>query len=102
MKPFLCPLSLFLVMTSLISPLTGQSVSKLVGSINSETIAVTINRPPTIASQPTSQTVLPGSTATLTVSATGSADGGQIFHPLAHGATRNKQYPCISMISLTP
>ena len=29
MKPFLCPLSLFLVMASLISPLTGQSVSKL-------------------------------------------------------------------------
>ena len=77
-------------------------VTNVVGSINSETATVSINRPPTIASQPTSHTVLPGSTATLTVSATGSADGGQIFHPLAHGATRNKQYPCISMISLTP
>jgi formylglycine-generating enzyme required for sulfatase activity len=43
------------------------------GSINSETVAVTINRPPTIASQPTSQSIETGSTATLTVSATGSA-----------------------------
>ena len=62
-------------------------VTNVVGSINSETATVSINRPPTIASQPTSHTVLPGSTATLTVSATGSKDGGQIFHPLAHGAT---------------
>ncbi len=43
------------------------------GSSNSETVAVTINRPPTIASQPTSQSIETGSTATLTVSATGSA-----------------------------
>jgi sulfatase modifying factor 1 len=43
------------------------------GSINSETVAVTINRPPTIASQPVSQTIIAGSIATLTVSATGSA-----------------------------
>ena len=48
-------------------------VTNVVGSINSQTAMVTINRPPTIASQPTSQTVLPGSTATLAVSATGSA-----------------------------
>ncbi|MBJ7285813.1 MAG: immunoglobulin domain-containing protein, partial [Akkermansiaceae bacterium] len=48
-------------------------VTNVVGSINSETVAVIINRPPTIASQPSSQTVLPGSAATLTVSATGSA-----------------------------
>ena len=48
-------------------------VTNLAGSINSETVAVTINRPPTIASQPTSQTIITGSTATLTVSATGSA-----------------------------
>jgi formylglycine-generating enzyme required for sulfatase activity len=48
-------------------------VTNVVGSINSETATVTINRPPTIASQPTSQTIEPGSTATLTVSATGSA-----------------------------
>ena len=37
------------------------------GSINSETVAVTINRPPTIASQPTSQSIETGNTATLTV-----------------------------------
>lgn len=43
------------------------------GSINSETVAVTINRPPTIASQPTSQSIYSGNTATLTVSAIGSA-----------------------------
>ena len=43
------------------------------GSINSETVAVTINRSPTIASQPTSQSIETGNTATLTVSATGSA-----------------------------
>jgi formylglycine-generating enzyme required for sulfatase activity len=48
-------------------------VTNLAGSINSETSTVTINRPPTIASQPASQTIEPGSTATLTVSATGSA-----------------------------
>ncbi|MCX8497206.1 MAG: SUMF1/EgtB/PvdO family nonheme iron enzyme [Akkermansiaceae bacterium] len=48
-------------------------VTNVVGSINSETATVTINRPPTIASQPASQTILPSSTATLTVSATGSA-----------------------------
>ena len=48
-------------------------VTNVAGSINSETVAVTINRPPTIASQPTSQFTEPGSTATLTVSATGSA-----------------------------
>ena len=48
-------------------------VTNVAGSINSETVAVTINRPPTIASQPTSQTIEPSSTATLTVSATGSA-----------------------------
>ena len=48
-------------------------VTNVAGSINSETVAVTINRPPTIASQPTSQSIEPGSTATLTVSATGSA-----------------------------
>jgi formylglycine-generating enzyme required for sulfatase activity len=43
------------------------------GSINSETVAVIINRPPTISSQPTSQSIYTGSTALLTVSATGSA-----------------------------
>jgi formylglycine-generating enzyme required for sulfatase activity len=43
------------------------------GSINSETVAVTINRPPTITSQPTSQSIYSGYTATLTVSSTGSA-----------------------------
>jgi formylglycine-generating enzyme required for sulfatase activity len=43
------------------------------GSTNSQTAAVTINRPPTIASQPTSQSIETGTTATLTVSATGSA-----------------------------
>jgi formylglycine-generating enzyme required for sulfatase activity len=43
------------------------------GSINSETVAVTINRPPTITSQPTSQSIETGNIATLTVSATGSA-----------------------------
>jgi formylglycine-generating enzyme required for sulfatase activity len=43
------------------------------GSSNSETAAVTINRPPTIASQPTSQSIETGNTATLTVSASGSA-----------------------------
>jgi formylglycine-generating enzyme required for sulfatase activity len=48
-------------------------VTNIAGSINSETVAVTINRPPTIASQPASQTIIAGSTATLTVSATGSA-----------------------------
>ncbi len=48
-------------------------VTNVVGSINSETATVTINRPPTIASQPTSQTIEPSSTATLTVSATGPA-----------------------------
>ena len=48
-------------------------VTNVAGSINSETVAVTINRPPTIASQPTSQSIELGSTATLTVSATGSA-----------------------------
>jgi formylglycine-generating enzyme required for sulfatase activity len=48
-------------------------VTNLAGSINSETVAVTINRPPTIASQPTSQSIEPGSSATLTISATGSA-----------------------------
>jgi formylglycine-generating enzyme required for sulfatase activity len=48
-------------------------VTNVAGSINSETVAVTINRPPTIASQPTSQTIEPGSTVTLTVSATGPA-----------------------------
>jgi formylglycine-generating enzyme required for sulfatase activity len=48
-------------------------VTNVLGSINSETVAVTINRPPTIASQPASQTIIAGSTATLAVSATGSA-----------------------------
>jgi formylglycine-generating enzyme required for sulfatase activity len=48
-------------------------VTNVAGSINSETVAVTINRPPTIGSQPTSQSIVAGSTATLTVSATGSA-----------------------------
>ena len=48
-------------------------VTNVAGSVNSETVAVTINRPPTIASQPASQTIIAGSTATLTVSATGSA-----------------------------
>jgi formylglycine-generating enzyme required for sulfatase activity len=48
-------------------------VTNVAGSINSETVAVTINRPPTIASQPTSQSIEPGSSATLTISATGSA-----------------------------
>jgi hypothetical protein len=43
------------------------------GSINSETVRVTINRPPTIVSQPTSQTIASYSTATLTISATGPA-----------------------------
>jgi formylglycine-generating enzyme required for sulfatase activity len=43
------------------------------GSINSATVAVTINQPPTIASQPISQSIETGNTATLTVSATGSA-----------------------------
>ena len=43
------------------------------GSINSETVAVTINRPPTIAIQPTSQSIETSNSATLTVSATGSA-----------------------------
>jgi formylglycine-generating enzyme required for sulfatase activity len=43
------------------------------GSINSETVVVTINRPPSIAIQPTSQSIETGNTATLTVSATGSA-----------------------------
>ena len=43
------------------------------GSSNSETVMVTINRPPTIASQPISQSIYSGNTATLTVSATGSA-----------------------------
>jgi formylglycine-generating enzyme required for sulfatase activity len=48
-------------------------VTNVAGSINSRAALVTINRPPTIVSQPTSQTVLTGSTATMTVSATGSA-----------------------------
>ena len=48
-------------------------VTNVAGSVNSETVAVTINRPPTIGSQPTSQSIVAGSTATLTVSATGSA-----------------------------
>jgi formylglycine-generating enzyme len=43
------------------------------GSSNSETVTVTINRPPTITSQPASTSVETGSAATLTVSATGSA-----------------------------
>lgn len=43
------------------------------GSANSETVAVTINRPPTIVSQPSSLSIETGNTATLTVSATGSA-----------------------------
>ena len=46
-------------------------VTNVAGSINSETSTVIINRPPTIASQPSSQTIIAGSTATLTVSATG-------------------------------
>ncbi|MFN6017434.1 MAG: SUMF1/EgtB/PvdO family nonheme iron enzyme [Verrucomicrobiota bacterium] len=46
-------------------------VTNFAGSSNSETAAVTINRPPTIASHPSSQTIIAGSTATLTVSATG-------------------------------
>lgn len=43
------------------------------GSTNSETASVTINRPPTITTQPSSQTIVTGNTATLTVSAAGSA-----------------------------
>jgi len=43
------------------------------GSANSETVEVTINRPPAIASQPTSQSIEADNTATLTVIATGSA-----------------------------
>ena len=48
-------------------------VTNVAGSIDSRAALVTINRPPTIASQPASQTVQPGSTVTLTVSATGIA-----------------------------
>jgi formylglycine-generating enzyme required for sulfatase activity len=48
-------------------------VTNVAGSTNSETAAVTINRPPTIASQPISLSIETGNTATLTVSATGSA-----------------------------
>ncbi|MCX8497577.1 MAG: SUMF1/EgtB/PvdO family nonheme iron enzyme [Akkermansiaceae bacterium] len=83
MKTLLFPLSLWLAIASLVSPLTAQSVSKLelekssaLNAFESVTIipaTVTINRPPIIASQPTSQFVEPGSAATLTVSATGSA-----------------------------
>lgn len=47
-------------------------VTNNAGSINSETVAVTINRPPTISSQATSQSIETDNTATLTVSATGS------------------------------
>ena len=46
-------------------------VTHVAGSTYSDTATVTINRPPTIASQPSSQTIIAGSTATLTVSATG-------------------------------
>ena len=83
MKTLLFPLSLWLAIASLVSPLTAQSVSKLelekssaLNAFESVTIipaTVTINRPPIIASQPTSQFVESGSAATLTVSATGSA-----------------------------
>ena len=46
-------------------------VTNLAGSTNSETSTVIINRPPTIASHPSSQTIIAGNTATLTISATG-------------------------------
>ena len=57
------------------------------GSINSETATVTINGPPTIASQPTSQTIIAGSIATLTVGATGPAPFTYQWYQGSLGAT---------------
>ena len=47
-------------------------VTNSVGSRNSETARVSINRPPTIVTQPESTTILEGDTATLSVEVTGS------------------------------
>lgn len=48
-------------------------VTNAVGIKDSDTLAVTINRPPTITTQPISQTIISGSTATMTVEASGTA-----------------------------
>lgn len=59
------------------------------GSSNSETVTVTINRPPTITSQPASTSVETGIAATLTVSATGSAPFTYQWYRGNLGATTN-------------
>jgi len=48
-------------------------VTNAAGIKDSGTLAVTINRPPTITTQPISQTIISGSTATMTVVASGTA-----------------------------
>jgi formylglycine-generating enzyme len=48
-------------------------VSNEAGSTDSETVTVTINRPPTITTQPASQTIYSGNTATLAIEASGTA-----------------------------
>jgi formylglycine-generating enzyme required for sulfatase activity len=48
-------------------------VTNAAGIKDSGTLAVTINRPPTITTQPISQTIVSGSTATMTVEVSGTA-----------------------------
>lgn len=48
-------------------------VTNAAGIKDSGTLAVTINRPPTITTQPISQTIISGSTATMTVEVSGTA-----------------------------
>src|SRR5205809_40206 len=48
-------------------------VSNTAGSVTSSVATLTVNSPPTITSQPTSQTVTAGQTAAFSVTATGTA-----------------------------
>ncbi len=66
-----------------VSPATTTSywvqVTNTAGSVNSSTATVTVNQPPVINTQPASQTITSGKSATLSVTATGAGLGYQWY-----------------------
>jgi hypothetical protein len=64
-------------------------VSNVVGSVNSSTATITVQIGPAITTQPASQTINPGQTATLSVVATGTAPLSYQWYQGASGTTTN-------------
>lgn len=72
------------------------------GAVNSSTATVTVNTPPTITTQPASQSIVQGTSATLTVVAAGFAPLSYQWYQGASGDTTNPQSGATASSFTTP